>query len=117
MKWMYLLIFLLSNQSLLAHSEEALFCSYQEAKRLKKIYETKPLKDKTIHCTVSCKIAYKCSSLGSWHMGLFKEILDLFGKGNAEWADIRANAYGIRLSKLISNSAQCDDYCYLKYQP
>lgn len=104
-------------KSVYAHSEEALFCSYQEAKRLKKVYETKTLKDKTIHCAVSCKVAFKCSSIGSWHMGLFKEILDLFGKGNAEWGDMKANAYGIKLAKVISNSAQCDDYCYLKYQP
>lgn len=98
--------------------EELLFCSYREAKRLKPIYEKRTgLRDKTLHCTFSCMIAYECSSLGAWNLGVFKEVMDLFGKGNAELADIKANAFGIRLSRDVSNKQQCEDYCLLEFQP
>lgn len=119
-----LLLFLLSmiTFSFLAPAaipnKKLMYCSYQEARRLQPIYKKREeLTDKTKHCTISCKIAYKCSSLGSWHIGLFKELADLFGSGNPEVADLKANVYGIRLSKFISNKQQCEDYCLLEFQP
>lgn len=49
----------------------------------------------------------RCSKLGSWGIGVLKEIQDLFGKGNAEWADLKANRVGIYLSSKVTHERGC----------
>ena len=107
---------LLSTQSVLANSSESSSCAYREAKKLRSIYLNKKYRDKSLHCIISCRMAHKCGKVGSWSIGIVKEIADLLGMGNPEMADIKANNYGIKLSGQISNAYQCDDYCLIKFE-
>jgi hypothetical protein len=50
-------------------------------------------------------------------LGLGKEIADVFGPGNAEWADLKADHYGTMLSlnPAIKNNKHCIKGCSMRY--
>lgn len=77
-----------------------------------------PISDKAMHCTLSCHLALKCSLLDSWTFGRFKEFYDIFGEGNAEWADLRADDEGlsIAIKGKADNITKCKTEC-LKIYP
>jgi hypothetical protein len=72
--------------------------------------------DKNMHCVTSCLIALRCSALATYSIGVGKEIKDIFGPGNAEMADLRADRVGLDLvrSSRVRNRreclVQCDSY-------
>ena len=77
-----------------------------------------PISDKAMHCTLSCHLALRCSLLDSWAFGRLKEFYDIFGEGNAEWADLRADDNGITLAlgRRAHNINECKEEC-LKIYP
>jgi hypothetical protein len=55
--------------------------------------------DKRLHCLVSAQIARQCSVSEAYLAGMGKELRDLFGAGDAEWADWRADRAGVRCGR------------------
>ncbi len=53
------------------------------------------LPDKQAHCLASGLIARYCSPTEAYLAGMGKELRDLFGGGDAEWADWRADRGGV----------------------
>ena len=72
--------------------------------------------DKFKHCALSCHLSLLCGSSGTVMIGIFKELADLVGPGNAEWNDLRANFRGIFLSKKIINPKLCYYRCARYYR-
>jgi len=62
--------------------------------------------DKYKHCVISCKIRLSCGLLTAIGAGIWKEIEDLFGEGNAEIADLIADYRGIRCAGSILKQQQ-----------
>lgn len=71
--------------------------------------------DKLKHCTLSCLVARRCASWEVDVVGILKEILDLFGPGNAEGSDIEANRIGINFSDITKNDDDCFRFCKQVY--
>jgi hypothetical protein len=91
-----------------------LVCAYRAAQYYKDIVKFKNFaRDKYRHCTVSCAIGIDCGVTSSAIVGMAKEIYDVFGPGNAEWADLMANLMGLRISRRVSvgNVKQCSKAC------
>ena len=69
--------------------------------------------DKYKHCVISCKIRLKCGGFAAGAGGVGKEILDVFGPGNAEWNDLVADFSGIKCAgeirdnKAENNNGKC----------
>jgi hypothetical protein len=57
------------------------------------------LPDKRAHCLASGLIARYCSPAEAYLAGMGKEIRDLLGRGDAEWADWQADRVGIRCAR------------------
>jgi hypothetical protein len=57
------------------------------------------LADKRAHCVAAAMIARYCSRPEAVMASLGKEVKDLFGRGDAEWADLRADREGLRCAK------------------
>ncbi len=72
--------------------------------------------DKFKHCTLSCQLAKICGYSGTTSIGIIKEISDLFTDGNAEFADLRANFRGMRLSLSTWSYNKCPMLCRKYYQ-
>ena len=53
------------------------------------------LPDKQAHCLASGLIARYCSPPEAYLAGIGKELRDLFGGGDAEWGDWRADRVGV----------------------
>lgn len=73
--------------------------------------------DKFKHCTLSCQIGLFCPPTDTFLLGLGKEIWDIFGPGNAEWADLNADAIGTMLSLKpgIRTRQHCIDACAKRF--
>ncbi len=96
-----------------AVSNEKIFCASYYAFYYKKEVEKLP-NDKTMHCTMSCYLAVKCPREEAYLIGYLKEFWDIFGPGDADWNDIRANKAGIKFAKLKSKP-YCKSQCLKKY--
>jgi len=59
------------------------------------------LDDKQRHCVAAALIARQCSPLEATLLALAKEARDLFGRGDAEWADWQADRTGIRCASAL----------------
>jgi hypothetical protein len=57
------------------------------------------LPDKQSHCRAAALIAAHCSVGEARLLAVMKEVADLFGPGNAEWADVRADWAGVRCAR------------------
>src|ERR1044072_2285186 len=57
------------------------------------------LPDKRAHCLAGGLIARYCSITEAYLAGAGKEVRDLLGHGDAEWADGRADRAGIALAR------------------
>jgi hypothetical protein len=53
------------------------------------------LPDKQVHCLAGGLIARYCSPAEAYLAGIGKELRDLLGGGDAEWADWRADRIGV----------------------
>ena len=73
--------------------------------------------DKNRHCAISCIMAVKCNDNETLLAGFMKEVKDVFGPGNAEWADYEADKTGIRLvkTKRAQTVKECFQQCDLYY--
>jgi RHS repeat-associated protein len=67
--------------------------------------------DKYKHCVVSCHINVSCNGPTAVAAGIYKEVKDIFGPGNAEWADLEADWEGIKCEKKFT----CEKHCRQKY--
>jgi len=75
--------------------------------------------DKSKHCAVSCYLTLRCRPDQVRAVGLLKEFRDLFGYGNAEVADIKANFYGVNLAqkKIATRDEDCSRICSENFRP
>lgn len=73
-------------------------CSISEGRYWYPRLKAMPITDKAMHCSLSCHLAIRCSIQESWTFGRFKEFWDIFGEGNAEWADLIANDRGLYIA-------------------
>lgn len=70
--------------------------------------------DKFKHCVVSCKIQITCGPIGAAAAGVGKEILDVFGPGDADFGDAIADLDGIVCgfkSRRDPQCSNCDSCC------
>jgi hypothetical protein len=69
------------------------------------------LPDKHAHCLASGLIARYCSQSEAYLAGFGKELRDLFGSGDAEWRDWRADRVGIACAREAGNDADIASCC------
>lgn len=89
---------------------EKMICSYFRAKGFEEELRRYGGTDKFMHCTMSCYLAARCGTSESAIAGILKEIIDVFGPGNAELADLKANAKGISFGSSLFYSGQNGEY-------
>jgi len=82
------------NNPIMNHDESGLF-SYSCAKRVAKKYNNLIANDKYKHCIVAAEIYTECGPFTAYLVSVGKEIQDMFGPGEAEWADFTADLAGI----------------------
>jgi hypothetical protein len=117
MKLTVLLVLLIASLTNTALAGTELFCSYYHSARVIKIATEHTEFDKNRHCTVSCMLALKCNNHEVMMIGLLKEIQDVFGPGEADSEDLKADAFGISLvsSSAAKTDKQCLTQCDLYY--
>lgn len=100
-----------------AQADKKAICSLYYASDVKKIVESKGHFDKFKHCGVSCLLTLRCPSVDVLQIGIFKELADVFGPGNAEWDDLEADYKGVKLvtSKKANNDQECLTQCHQIY--
>lgn len=100
-----------------AQAEKKAICSLYYAKEVRKIVESSGHFDKFKHCGVSCLLTLRCPSVDVLQIGIFKELADIVGPGNAEWLDLEADYKGVRLvtSKKAKNDQECLSQCHQIY--
>jgi hypothetical protein len=103
---LFLALFFVSS----AHASTEFVCSIIQAQKIYKELQRQNINDKTKHCVLSCHMALRCPSYEVWNLGVLKEIYDLFGDGNAEWADLEADRDGIVIA--VSRRARTTAECY-----
>lgn len=69
------------------------------------------LPDKRAHCLAAGLIARHCSVGEAYFAGAGKELRDLFGHGDADWADWRADRIGIRCARRVGDDEQLRQCC------
>lgn len=114
----FILALLLQFSSPSHAQEEKLLCSALFGRSFYQELKPQPLVDKTKHCALSCYLALRCGGVESFQVGLIKEVLDLMGMGQADWADIRANQQGITMavSGRARSKLQCLRECRAIYE-
>jgi hypothetical protein len=114
---LFSLLFVFSPQAYAKNSQKFV-CSIWHGRALYHELKASDLRDKTMHCTLSCALALRCPNIEVWNLGVLKELFDLLGFGDAEWADLEANYYGIRLSysRSIRDRFDCLDACSARYE-
>lgn len=69
------------------------------------------LPDKRQHCLAGGFIARYCSGSEAYVAGASKELKDLFGGGDAEWGDWRADRVGIACARSASGDDELAKCC------
>lgn len=67
--------------------------------------------DSEAHCVAAGLIALRCSKPEAWLASLGKELRDLVGRGAAEWADLEADAQGIRCADSATSEGALIECC------
>lgn len=62
------------------------------------------LTDARAHCLASGWIAQRCSRVEAYLAAVGKELRDLFGAGDAQWSDWRADRAGLRCARQAPNA-------------
>lgn len=116
MKTLFLSASLLFTSSALAGGGK-FFCTMKHSKRVIAIATSHSNNDKNRHCTVSCMLALKCNDAEVLLVGVLKEFRDVFGPGQADAEDIKADKYGISLVRQdrARTDNECLDQCDLRY--
>ncbi len=108
-----LLTLILLISSLQVNAETPHQCVLMYLIPLKQITEKKVgpdgADDKLKHCALSCMLSIHCPTPEVAVVGITKEIVDIFGPGNAEYADLQADYKGIEI--YITNKVQKYDDC------
>ncbi len=113
-----LILFICFSTSLGAQTNpKVLLCTYKNAKVVVAIAKAHSHYDKNLHCSVSCMLTLRCNSGEVLLAGLFKELKDLLGYGNAEVKDLEADFFGVDLvrSKRATTDQECLEQCDLQY--
>jgi len=106
-----LLILVLALTNLYAQENNFLpLCSMSKAKKLLQKIPAEEKRDKVKHCHMSCMLTLRCPAIDVYTFGLMKEFYDLFGPGDADQRDIKANRIGI--SFVTRDNVKSDDQCY-----
>jgi hypothetical protein len=71
--------------------------------------------DKQTHCLAAGLIARYCSRSEAYMAGAGKELRDLLGGGDAEWADWRADRAGIACAKIAADDSAIAVCCHSAY--
>ena len=79
-------------------ANDKIICASYNAFKLRYLVD-KLKNDKVKHCTLSCLVAKKCKNDDILVIGAVKEVLDIFGPGNSEWADMKANMLGVHYAR------------------
>jgi hypothetical protein len=69
------------------------------------------LPDERAHCLASGLIARYCSQSEAYMAGIGKELRDLFGPGDAQWRDWRADRTGIACAREAKDDAGIASCC------
>lgn len=69
------------------------------------------LPDKRAHCLAAGLIARYCSPPEAYMAGIGKEVRDLFGHGDVEWADWRADRVGIGCARHAAGDEALAECC------
>lgn len=69
------------------------------------------LPDERAHCMAGALIARYCSRGEAYLAGAGKELRDLFGPGDADWRDWRADRAGIACAKDTTDDADIANCC------
>ncbi len=69
------------------------------------------LADKPTHCIAAAMIARYCSRTEATLVSIGKEAQDLFGAGDAEWADLRADRAGLRCAAEAGDDGAVVECC------
>lgn len=69
------------------------------------------LPDSRAHCLASGLIARYCSNSEAYMAGAGKELRDLFGPGDAEWRDWRADRAGIGCARRAKDDTELASCC------
>ncbi|HEY0939919.1 MAG TPA: hypothetical protein VGE08_07460 [Steroidobacter sp.] len=69
------------------------------------------LPDLRTHCLAAGLIARYCSGTEAYMAGAGKELRDLFGAGDAEWRDWRADRAGIDCARSADNDTALATCC------
>jgi hypothetical protein len=77
---------------------------------------TLPADDARAHCMAAGLIATHCSVTEAWLASLGKELLDLLGPGDAEWADLAADRRGIACARQTPSNAAFEACCNSSYE-
>jgi hypothetical protein len=75
------------------------------------------LPDKRAHCLASGLIARYCSLSEAYIAGVGKEVRDLLGPGDFEWADWQADRVGIACARHAESDEAIADCCTPNRQP
>lgn len=96
---------------------EEFICSIRNLKRVKALATNHSTYDKNRHCSVSCMLTLKCDPIEVTSVGILKEIADALGFGNAELADLEADALGVELAMdgVVLTDNECMSHCDLYY--
>ena len=105
-----ILFTLFSLNSIAKEENTAMICSALNYKKVKAKVEAEGSYDKFKHCAVSCLLALRCPTVEVMQLGILKELADIFGPGNAEWDDLKADADGVNL--VTSKKAKTDKECF-----
>jgi hypothetical protein len=71
-------------------------------------YKSLPVNDKYKHCMVAGEAYERCGVTAAYLASFGKEIMDLFGPGNPEWEDLRADFDGINCA---ASNYSCGNRC------
>ncbi len=69
------------------------------------------LDDEMKHCVAAGLIARYCSRTEAWLASVGKEIEDVFGRGDAQWADLQADRSGVTCARAASSDQDLRQCC------
>ncbi len=70
--------------------------------------------DKRLHCLASAQIAQQCSVLEAYMAGIGKEVSDMFGNGDPDWADWQADRAGVSCGRSHTALQDVEACCVTK---
>lgn len=98
MKTLLLILTLMASlNSFASQKSQKIVCAYIIGSSFEDDLRAHGGTDKFMHCAMSCYLASRCGSSESAVAGILKEVMDLFGPGNAEWDDLKADTVGVAL--------------------